>query len=289
MSQYTSRQILLGTAFLLLIAGVAYARFEYVHPRSPVLCVSILDIGQGDSILVQGPTGIQMLVDGGPDHSVLRQLPKEMGLLDRSIDLVVETHPDKDHIAGLTDVFDRYRVSYFLSPGIPDDTETAQGLEHAVEDEPGLHQLIARRGMRIHLGGGAYADVLYPDRDVSHGETNEGSIVMRVVYGSTSFMLTGDAPSDVEDHLISLDAKDGELPVTVLKAGHHGSKYSTDDAWLAALHPQYVAISAGANNRYGHPNPETIARIKNEGAQIVSTIDRGTLRFVSDGTNVALK
>jgi len=279
----------LSAALLLFAAGAGYACFASFHSPAPTLRVSVLDIGQGDSILVQGPTGIQMLVDGGPDHSVLRQLPKEMGLLDRSIDLVVETHPDKDHIAGLTDVFERYRVSYFLSPGIPDDTQTAQGLARAVEEEPGVHQLIARRGMRIHLGGGAYADVLYPDHDVSHGETNEGSIVMRVVYGSTSFMLTGDAPSDVEDHLIALDENDGELPVTVLKAGHHGSKYSTDDAWLAALHPQYVAISAGANNRYGHPNPETIARIKDEGARILSTIDSGTLRFVSDGASVSFR
>jgi competence protein ComEC len=227
-----------------------------------------------------------MLVDGGPDHSVLRQLPKEMHFFDRSIDLVVETHPDKDHIAGLTDVFDRYRVSYFMSPGIPNDTATAKGLEHAVSVEPGVHAFTARRGMRIHLGGDAYADVLYPDHDVSHGETNVGSVVMHVVYGKTSFMLTGDAPSDVEAHLIALDGADGELSSTVLKAGHHGSKYSTSDAWLAAVMPQTVAISAGANNTYGHPNPETIERIKKEGARIVSTIDSGTLRFVSDGTKV---
>jgi competence protein ComEC len=254
-----------------------------------VLKVSVLNIGQGDSIYIEGPTGLQMLVDGGPDHSVLRQLPKEMGLLDRSIDLVVETHPDKDHIAGLTDVLDRYRVSYFLSPGIPGDTATAAGLNHAVATEEGVHALTARRGMRIHLGGGAYADVLYPDHDVSQGETNEGSIVMHLVYGKTSFMLTGDAPSDIESHLISLDGTDGELPSDVLKAGHHGSKYSTSDGWLAAVKPKIVAISAGENNTYGHPNLETLDRIKSEGAQILSTIDSGTLHFVSDGQLVRFR
>ncbi|HWU24209.1 MAG TPA: MBL fold metallo-hydrolase [Candidatus Paceibacterota bacterium] len=277
---------------LLLVAliGLNIATwYVWFHPAPPRLRVSVLDIGQGDSIMVQGPTGVQMLVDGGPDQSVLRQLPREMGLFDRSIDLVVETHPDKDHIAGLTDVFDRYRVSYFMSPGIPGTTATSQRLDDAVAHEPGVHTFTARRGMRIHLGGGAYADVLYPDRDVSKGETNEGSIVMHVVYGTTTFMLTGDAPSDVEDHLVALDAGDGELPTTVLKAGHHGSKYSTDDAWLAALHPQYVAISAGANNTYGHPNPETIARIKNEGAKMLNTIDLGTLRFVSDGKELQIQ
>ncbi len=259
------------------------------HTPPPRLRVSVLDIGQGDAILVTGPTGMQMLVDGGPDRSVLRQLPKEMSLLDRSLDLVVETHPDKDHIAGLTDVFDRYRVSYFLSPDIEGSTATARGLEHAVSTERGVRAFIARRGMRIHLGGGAYADVLYPDHDVSHEETNDGSIVMHLVYGETSFMLTGDAPSEIEARLIALDGTDGELPSTVLKAGHHGSKYSTSNAWLAALAPQFVAISAGEDNRYGHPNPETIARIEDEGAQILSTIDSGTIRFVSDGAGVTVR
>lgn len=275
-----SSQLLLFAVLAALNAAIWYV---WLHPAAPRLHVSVLDIGQGDSILVQGPTGTQMLVDGGPDRSVLRQLPKEMGLFDRSIDLVVETHPDKDHIAGLTDVLERYRVSYFMSPGIPGTTQTAEGLNHAVSVESGVHTFTARRGMRIHLGGGAYADVLYPDRDVSHGETNEGSIVMRVVYGSTSFMLTGDAPSDVEDHLVAIDATDGELPVTVLKAGHHGSKHSTDDAWLAALHPRIVAISAGQGNTYGHPNPEALSRIQKEGATILSTINVGTIHFMSDG------
>lgn len=263
-----------------------YALFQHAAPG---LHVSVLDIGQGDSILVEGPTGVQMLVDGGPDRSVLRELPKVMRLFDRSIDLVVETHPDKDHIAGLTDVLARYSVSYFMSPGIPGSTAIAKGLSEAVANEPDARTFIARRGMRIHLGGGAYADVLYPDRDVSNGPTNDGSIVMRVVYGKTSFMLTGDAPMSVEEHILMLDAHDGALPTTVLKAGHHGSKYSTGDAWLAALAPKMVAISAGKGNPYGHPNPEATERIKKEGARVLSTMDLGTMRFISDGLVVHLE
>jgi competence protein ComEC len=276
--------------FMVLIALNGYVWFTYWYSPPPRLRVSVLNIGQGDSILIQGPTGIDMLVDGGPDHSVLRQLPKELGLFDRTIDMVVETHPDKDHIAGLADVFARYNVSYFMSPGIPNDTSPTLALEHAVATEPNVQSFIARRGMRIHLGGGAYADVLFPDRDESTQKaTNDGSTVMHVVYGATSFMLTGDLPSTMEDYLVALDNGAGTLQSTVLKAGHHGSKYSTDDAWLAAVHPSIVAISAGKDNTYGHPNGETIARIKNEGARILSTIDSGTLHFVSDGTVVSYK
>ncbi|KND50034.1 MAG: competence protein ComEC [Parcubacteria bacterium C7867-008] len=259
----------------------------FVH-NDQSLRVSILDVGQGDSILVQGPTGIQMLIDAGPDRSVSRQLPKEIGILDRSIDLVVETHPDKDHIAGLPGVFGTYVISYFLSPGISNDTAITHTVEDSVMREPNAKSFIARRGMRIHLGGTAYADVLYPDHDVSKGETNAGSVTMRVVYGDTSFLLTGDLPSEQEDYLMSRYGTEG-LESDVLKAGHHGSKHSTDAVWLTAVQPSIVAISAGKGNTYGHPNPEVLERIQREGATVYSTIDSGTIRFVSDGVAVQTK
>ncbi|HEV7121494.1 MAG TPA: MBL fold metallo-hydrolase [Candidatus Paceibacterota bacterium] len=277
-------------ALILVLVAINFAVWQSVLlQHAGTLRVSVLDIGQGDSILVQGPTGIQMLIDGGPDHSVLRELPREMGLLDRSIDLLVETHPDKDHIAGLAYVLQQYAVSYFMSPGIPNSTAVTYALNDAVKNEKGLQSFTARRGMRIHLGSGAYADVLYPDQDVSHLETNEGSVTMHIVYGSTSFMMSGDLPSDKEEYLVGLDGADGNLKSDVLKAGHHGSKNSSSDAWLAAVHPSIVAISAGKGNTYGHPNPEAIARIKNEGAQIASTIDSGTLDFISDGKTITEK
>jgi competence protein ComEC len=269
-----------------LCALNAYALPLLFSSTPGTLRVSVLDIGQGDSILVTGPTGLQMLVDGGPDRAVLGALASETGLIDRSIDLVVETHPDADHIGGLPAVFARYQVGAFMEPGIPDKTNAAAALLAAAGEEPGIRRITARRGMRIDLGGGAYADVLSPDRDPSGMETNDGSIVMHVVYGDTSFMLTGDMPSEMEDWLVRLDASDGELATDVLKAGHHGSRYSTDDAWLAALHPSMVAISAGKGNPYGHPSPDTLARIREEGARIYSTMDSGTLDFVSDGKTI---
>ncbi|HVW71926.1 MAG TPA: MBL fold metallo-hydrolase [Candidatus Paceibacterota bacterium] len=279
-------KLALAAAILLVANLVIWSMVASSRPAG--LQVSVLDIGQGDSILVEGPTGITMLVDGGRSGQTdLAQVGKELGLFDRYINLVVETHPDADHIGGLPAIFNRYQVGAFMEPGIPDDTSDAAALAAAASAELGVDHLIARRGMRIDLGGGAYADVLYPDRDPSKMDTNNGSITMHVVYGNTSFMLTGDLPSPVEDWLVQLDGTDGELPTDVLKAGHHGSKYSTDDAWLAALHPSMAAISAGVNNPYGHPAPETLDRIKNEGATIYSTLGKGTIHFVSDGANIS--
>jgi competence protein ComEC len=251
------------------------------------LKVSILNIGQGDSILVQGPTGKTMLVDGGPDRSVLADLATELGPLNRHIDMLVETHPDSDHITGLSYVLKEYSVSQFMTPGIPDATQIFQQIEKQVNAMPEIKRITARRGMRIDLGGGAYADILHPDRDMSKETvTNDGSITMHVVYENTSFMLTGDLPSPVEDWLITLDSNDGELKTNVLKAGHHGSKYSTSSEWLEALAPTIVAISVGKNNKYGHPAPETLQRIQDYGSKILETEDLGTIGFVSDGKTI---
>ncbi len=277
---------ILHAVFALLLVLNAYL-FLGEPKQAGELRVSVLDVGQGDAILVEGPTGTQMLIDGGLGQAVLRELAAVMGPTDRTIDLVVESHPDADHIGGLPSVFDRYQVSYFLEPGIHTDSPVYAALEDAVDHEPGVHWLAARRGMRIDLGGGAHADVLFPDRDPSGMDTNDGSIVMRVEYGETSFMLTGDMPSDVEEWLVTLDGKN--LESDVLKAGHHGSKTSTGDAWLAAVSPSIVAISAGEGNSYGHPHADVVERIEQEEIEIVSTITEGTITFVSDGVNIKRK
>lgn len=272
----------------MFLSGYVYYALSQTAHNTPHLTVSFLNIGQGDAILIQGPTGEKMLIDGGPDRSVLRELSKKLWPWDRHIDVLVETHPDKDHITGLGYVLERYSVGYFLESGIPDKTATSLHVKDDVEKEKGVQHITIKRGMRLDLGGGAYADVLFPDTDQSKQVvTNDGSVVLHVVYGKTSFMLTGDLPSPYEDHLVALDGT--ALHSDVLKAGHHGSRYSTDSIWLSAVSPQYVVISAGKGNTYGHPHKEVLDRVEKQGAGLVSTIDSGTITFESDGVSVVRK
>lgn len=278
------RRIALLLASLTLIPVTILVWASVFTTHTPLLRVSVLDVRQGDAIFIQSPTGTQILIDGGRDRSVLRRLPQEMSLLDRSIDVVIETHPDADHIGGLPGVFDRYRISYFLSPGVEHSTSDTLALAYALHHESGVTSMTARRGMRLDIGGSAYIDILYPDRDVTSVETNSGSIVARLVYGNTAFMLTGDAPTSVEEWLVALDGD--SLASDVLKAGHHGSKTSTSASWLAVVDPEVVAISAGEGNPYGHPAPEVLERVRTGGAMILSTIDKGTIRFTSNGLAV---
>ncbi|MEK7558355.1 MAG: MBL fold metallo-hydrolase, partial [Patescibacteria group bacterium] len=185
------KRYVLGILFL--TAGFVWY-VVFIETTRDKLTIAFLNIGQGDSIFIEAPNGNQILIDGGPGASVLRELGKIMPFYDRSINVVLATHPDKDHIGGLVDVLDRFAVFYFVEPGVLGTTGIFSALENSVADH-NIKKIIARRGGSIDLGNGAVLDILFPDHDVSRVKnTNDGSIVARLSYGETSVMLTGDAP-----------------------------------------------------------------------------------------------
>ncbi len=249
------------------------------------LTVAFLDVGQGDSIYIEAPNGNQLLVDGSADTKVLQRLGNILPLGDHSIDVVVGTHPDADHIGGLPDVLKRFEITYVMEPGMPNDTGAWRAFL-AEANKKGVNHIVARRGMVVDLGSGTRFSILYPDTKIVGGDTNLSSIVGRLSYGTVSVMLTGDAPQSVEVHLIKLDGEN--LQSTILKAGHHGSKTSSAPQFLDVVHPMYAIISAGKDNRYGHPHKQTIDALNARNIQILSTIDRGTIVFHSDGDTMTL-
>ncbi|HET8581387.1 MAG TPA: MBL fold metallo-hydrolase [Candidatus Paceibacterota bacterium] len=283
-----SMRLLLLTLFLLALAAglIWYLAWPSFQPRR--LTVAFLDVGQGDAILIESPTGTTVLVDGGPGNAVLGRLPEVMPWWDRSIDMIVPTHPDADHIAGLIGVLGRYRVGRVLQSSVEGSTATWRALESAIAADH-VPTMIATRGQVFDLGGGASLEVLFPDRLLPHTETNTASIVARLVYGSTSFLLTGDSPQPIEDYLVSLDADDGMLASTILKAGHHGSAHSSSPLYVGTVDPQAVVYSRGCKNTYGFPASATVATFERFGIPAHDTCEEGTLVFSSDGTTVSLR
>lgn len=272
--------------FTLAVAVILLCVFYLKNKDSGRLEISFLDIGQGDAIYIRTPSGRDMLVDGGPSRSVLRRLSEEMPWYDRRVDVVLETHPDADHIGGLPDVLSRYSVGVFLEPGVESTNAIDDELER-VREERGVDKVVARAGMRIDFGDGAVFDVLFPDTDVSKFETNMASIVGMIRFGSTSAMLTGDSPKQIESKLVSTYG--AGLESDILKAGHHGSRISSSEAFVRAVAPAYAVISAGKDNRYGHPHKEVIDLLSSLGMSVARTDDSGTLRFMSDGNSFVMK
>lgn len=251
-----------------------------------LLCVVFLDVGQGDAIFIQSPEGKQLLIDGGRDQTVLRELGEVMKLSDRSIDFVMATHPDSDHITGLVDVLERYQVGHVIRTENKGDSAIADSLERAIEAE-GVAVTYARRGQQLDLGGGVKLEILFPDIDPSKFESNTSSIVARLSYGDTSFLLTGDSPKSIEEYLVLLDGD--YLKSDVLKAGHHGSRTSTSELFLEHVSPTYAVISAGKDNSYGHPHVEVTDLLFNNRVETFNTADHGRVVFWSDGKTVTPK
>lgn len=277
---WSKQRPLIILAGLFLLVDVVLASIYIRHNRG-VLTVAFLNVGQGDAVFIEVPNGNQMLYDAGPPSgAVLRALADVMPWYDRSIDVAVFSHPDMDHIGGFLDVFDRYKVDLALEPGARSDNGVWSEAEIAIAKH-NISRIIARRGMSIDLGGGVVADILYPDNDMTTVETNAASIVLRIHYGDTAFLLSGDLPIPEENHVVAQDG--AHMSAQVLKAGHHGSRTSSGGLWLRAVKPDLVVVSAGKDNRYGHPHKEVLDTLDYLHIPHLETFDEGSIIFESDG------
>jgi competence protein ComEC len=255
------------------------------------LRVTFLDVGQGDAILVQTPSGRQVLVDGGPDPEVLaRALGNHMPFWDRSLDVVVLTHPHEDHVAGLTEALRRYRIGLVVERTLPYSSPTYAQWRRAVEAE-GARHLEAAAGQQVHLGDGVVLRVLNPPDRLLEGtgaDEDNNSVVLRLDYGNTSFLLAGEVHEEAERLLVR---ENGSLHATVLKVAHHGSDTSTSAPFLAAVSPALAVISVGADNRFGHPSREVMKRLRGRlpPERLLLTSTSGAIQVVSDGLRLWLR
>lgn len=264
----------LGTTALLLWLAVAARPDGRLH-------VAFLDVGQGDAVLITLPDGRQMLIDGGDSASTLTwRLGQEMPFWDRSLDVVLNTHPDADHLGGLLSVVERYQVEQVLVTDVAANSQLYRQWEAELA-EAQLDPLIGQAGMQLDLGSGLTATVLSPGPAAAPFDAvNNHSLVLHLRYGDISFLLPGDIEAPVERNLLLA----GTLPAaTVLKSPHHGSKTSSSDSFLAAVNSQIVVISVGADNRFGHPAPEVLERYAAHGLTVLRTDERGTIEFSTDG------
>ena len=258
-------------AAVLLVAGTWAQGHE--------LLIHFLDVGQGDSILIQTPAGANILVDAGDTKAgkqVVTPYLKRLGI--KSLDMVVITHPHFDHIGGLIPVLETFPVGQVLADGQIHTSRTYENLLILI-DQKGIPFRLARAGNKLEIPGLDEFLVLSPQEPLLKG-LNNNSVVLALTYGKTRVLLTGDIEAEAELRIL-----EGDLPIeaNILKVAHHGSRTSSTLAFLEAVGPEAAVISAGADNNYGHPHSETLANLKAAGSRVFQTSLVGTIIVVSDG------
>ncbi len=279
-----TRLLLIKISILLILCAPVFALVAFKgNAAAPQIVMSVIDVGQGDSILVEFPNGQDMLVDAGPRSAgpdVVSYLKKRN--ISR-INILVATHPHEDHIGGMQDVLASFPVDKVWDSGYSHGSRTQENFLQTIKDK-GIRFGMPKAGFS-QMVGDAQIEVLAPVRALSgtNSDANNNSVVLRISYKQTSFLLTGDMESE-ERSTVSSWPK-----TTVLKVAHHGSRNGTDKYFLSSLSPKMAIISCARGNSYGHPHASTLSALKDAGVKIYDTEDVGTVVLSSDGKNVTVK
>lgn len=246
---------------------------------SGTLAVHFIDVGQADSILVvQGDEA--MLIDGGNggDKATISSYIRSLGI--SRLKYVIGTHPHEDHIGSLSHIVNSFDIEKVYFPKVTANTRVFENFVNSVTSK-GLSLTVPKVNSSFYVGE-AKCTILAPN-STSYSNTNDYSIVLKLEYGSTSFLLTGDAEIPSENEILS---KNLDISATVLKLGHHGSKSSTGEAFLKAVNPTYAVVSVGADNKYNLPNIEVMSMLKKHNIKVFRTDESGTIIAVSNGKNI---
>jgi competence protein ComEC len=286
------KYFLLTFTSLFLLVGIFF--YQNAKFNDGKLRVIVCDVGEGDGILIRTPNGSDILVDGGPDDSILNCLSNHLPFWDRTIELMVLTHPHVDHAAGLVDVLKRYTVLHFVTEKVLGSTATYKRLEDSLVAQK-LTTKYLFAGDRIDFADKTSLLTLWPSLELFKNaqlqdkndnqslDVNGFSLIQLLSYGNFKVLLTGDAGSMVEDKIAAEAEK-----VDVLKVPHHGSKTGMSDYFLAQISPSLAIISVGAKNKYGHPVAEALNLLKSHNVKTFRTDQNGTVEVISDGKNFSI-
>ena len=276
----------LGILIALICFNILAWIAVYDFSQLPFLKVIFFAVGQGDAGFIETPQRHQILIDGGPGSVILEKLGKSMPFYDRTIDLIILTHPEFDHLSGFNEVLKKYKVSKILWTGIVRDTAEYKEWKKLIEEEK-AEIFIAKAGQKIlwESETNNYMEVLYPFENLEgkvFEDSNNTSIISKLVFGKNSFLFTGDAYKNVEGELIN---KKAEIDSDVLKVSHHGSKTSSSEEFIKSVSPQIAVISAGIGNKYGHPHQEVLELLEKYDIKVSRTDKDGDIKIISDGKN----
>jgi competence protein ComEC len=281
----------LSSAFSILLALLVLNFLAwlivYDLSRTDFLEVTFFDIGQGDAIFIETPQKYQILIDGGPNSTILEKIDKELPFWDNTLDLIILTHPEHDHLLGLLEVLKRYQVENILWTGVQRETAEFQEWQRLIkkEEREGTKIKIVQAHQKINLSIyeiDRFLEILWPLENLAGQEVNNvnnTSVVVKLVFGENSFLFTGDVYKSVEREFVDREV---DIDSDILKVSHHGSKTSSDEVFIREVSPEIAVISCGKDNPYGHPHPETLETLEKYGINTLRTDINGDIKIISN-------
>lgn len=273
--------------FLICISSLVLFYFysPFVKEKNG-LEISFFDVGQGDATLIKTPFSQNIVIDGGPDNSILRRLGENMPWYDRTIDLMILTHPHDDHLAGQIDILNRYKVEQIIYTAAENDSPAYDAWKEIIKKK-NISTKIIDHPQKIILGQECELSILYPDENFSGKgmeNFNNSSIVCKLEYRGFKALFVGDAESELEKKLLS---KNIDLSADILKVAHHGSDTASSENFILKINPKAAIIQVGKND-FGLPSKRIINRLERNGAKIYTT-DKGSIAVRSRGNGFDLK
>lgn len=281
------KKVIFILSLILFSTGVLFF-FFYLNFYDGKLHLVVCDVGQGDAIFVRTPSGADVLIDGGPDKSVLSCLGNHMPFWDKTIEVVILTHPDADHITGMVDVIKRYNVNALFTQPNPGKTDIYKLFIRELAEKK-LSAKFVKAGDVLKMPDGIEFHIIspqssQPDPGANSSSLNAYSVILKLKYGKFSALLTGDAGSEVQDRIAEAAGD-----VDVLKVPHHGSKTGMSDYYLSVIKPEIGLISVGVNNRYGHPSQISLDFLRSHNVRVYRTDQNGEVEILSDGLKYSIK
>ncbi|MFA5754777.1 MAG: MBL fold metallo-hydrolase [Candidatus Paceibacterota bacterium] len=259
--------------FVLLALNIISFSYLFYLYLSPELRVTFFNVGQGDSIFIETPQGHQIIIDGGPSEITLAQkLSENMPFWDKTIDLIILTHTDRDHITGLFEVLDNYIVENILWSGIGEGSNSE--IWRIMIENEGANIYYSSSVEKVTMGNASLDIISFPE---VFENNNDNSVISRLRYKESTFLFPGDITFNIEKKLL-----DKDISADVLKVAHHGSKYSTSEEFLNKVHLSLAVIQVGKNS-YGHPTNEVLTRLSNFDIKVLRNDIDGDIKIVSDG------
>lgn len=272
------KKVFLITSALFFLLGciLIYQNITYNDKK---LHLVFCNVGQGDAIFIRTSTGSDILVDGGPDDSVLSCLGKHMPFWDRTLEIVILTHPDADHVTGLIDVIKRYKLIHFYTSKVEAKTDVYKQFLRTLK-ESNIKQNYLWQGDKFTFQDGLTMETLWPAQEWKASTTNSFSAVELLTYKKFKVLLTGDLDAEQMEKIDDLAGK-----ISLLKVPHHGSRFGLTQEILDILNPNLAVISVGKKNKFGHPTPFILQLLKDKGIKILRTDLDGKIEIVSDGVS----